>query len=295
MPDGTLLEIGLYEPTKATERAELRTFYCVLPGGPGGCPLFQRGGCLSDSSLLGGSNCLYGRSNCSRSATKRAKAYYQFVKDAKVRIAEEKAGGIPKTRYVRRQLTRIGDYVLFPDGQVTSCEAVPFRAHRAVFFGSGSPWLKVEDFTPENLLLLFRFRPRAYDGREITSYQKEEVPKLLLQLRFRFPELFAAVMEAAPELAERVPDHTGFVGKAIHVTKFPPGPVTLRFGSKGKERMLAAQWDGERLTADLDGAARTSLMSWGETVTVTFTPGDQAECVVTEEQAAELYESGAFD
>lgn len=232
MPDGTLLQMSLYEADKATEKAEVRTLRCCLDGGPEACPLGQKGQCLG-TNLFGGSRCMYGRSGSSFSASKRSKSYAGFVKDAKAKIAALKATGFRSPKEVRLQLLRIGEWVCLPNGQITSCETVPFRAHGGVF-RTGSPWLKTEDLTIENLLKLCNFRPHAMMGGEITSYQREEVPNLLLQLKFREPELFAALMAAAPELEAKVPDPSRFVGKELHVTKFPPGTVTLKFGRRAR-------------------------------------------------------------
>ena len=211
MPEGTLLQMSLYEASKATEKAEVRTLHCNLEGGPAACPLGQKGQCLG-TSLFGGSRCMYGRSNVTHSASKRSKSYAGFVREAKAKIAALKAEGFKSPKEVRLQLLRIGEWVCLPDGQITMCEAVPFRAHSGVF-RTGSPWLKPEDLNVENLLKLCNFRPYAMMGGEITSYQKEEVPTLLLQLKFRFPDLFAELMAAAPELEAIVPVSGKFVGK----------------------------------------------------------------------------------
>ena len=289
----TLLNIYLHEASKQNERAEVGTFSCCLPGGPEMCPLFQKGECLS-TSVIHGSNCLYGKEGYSESATKRAQSYYKFVTAARAQIAEEKAKGLPQPKYTSMQLVKIGEYVVFPNGQITMCEAVPFVAHGG-FFRTGRPWLKEEDFTVENLLRLVNFRPQALMGGEITTYQKEEVPRLLLQLKFRFPEMFAAVIEAAPELAERVPNPEKFVGATLNVTKFPSGLVTLKFGTREKPVTVEATWDGEKLTATLDGTARTWLMDYNEAVTVTFTPKENVKAVVTEEKAPDMYEAGLLE
>lgn len=53
--------------------------------------------------------------------------------------------------------------------------------------------IKKEDFTPEFIVELIKYRPYALMGGEISSYQKEYVPKFCDQLKRFMPDMYTRV------------------------------------------------------------------------------------------------------
>ena len=83
---------------------------------------------------------------------------------------------------------------------------------------------------------LIQYKPRALFGGEITSYQKEDVPKFCTQLKRYMPTLFEQVKEIYPEIEQRIED-IDYRGKYAKVKTLLPGIVGLS--------TKKLQWDGK--------------------------------------------------
>ena len=55
------------------------------------------------------------------------------------------------------------------------------------------------NFTSEFIVELINYRPRAMMGGEITSYQREEVPKFCSQLKRYMPDMSEKVKKYIPK------------------------------------------------------------------------------------------------
>ena len=275
---------------KGNDEGMFWSFHCELEGGPLCCPLGKKGKCLKDS-LFSGSYCPFGRTYLDRSRTKRAKSYSKFAEAAKAWIKENKASFYNLT-YVPRQLVRVGGLVLLPSPAFSKCESVPF-ARRASFLQDGDSFLPESDFTVENLQKLCSYIPHTYSGEEHVWYQRDEVPKLLIQLKFREPALYDALLAADPTVAAKTPQSEHFEKKTVHPDHLPPGPVTLVWGIEEGET-VEAEWDGEHLTAELGSLARMKLLPYGP-IKITWKPVDGTEAQVHPEDVETLYDAGAFN
>lgn len=109
--------------------------------------------------------------------------------------------------------------------------------------------IKKEDFTPEFIVELIKYRPEALMGGEITSYQKKEVPKFCNQLKRYMPDMFEKVKEIYPEVENRIED-INYRDKWAKVVTLLPGNVKL------STKIL--EWDGSVIKAE-----GNQLTFWG--------------------------------
>lgn len=98
--------------------------------------------------------------------------------------------------------------------------------------------IKKEDFTPEFIVELIKYRPYALMGGEISSYQKEYVPKFCDQLKRFMPDMYTRVCEIYPEIRSLV-ENIDYTGKRAKLMTLLPGEVKL------STKIL--EWDGELL------------------------------------------------
>lgn len=196
------------------------------------CDAFKRGKCVMLNGLIS-HFCPYGKTHTETGYTKAArkcgiliekrKAQYEDIKYSKDRLGF---------------LCNIGDYVYLPlphlRNYCNSIREVDF------FICYDNDIIRKEDFTPEFIVELIEYRPRALIGGEITSYQREEVPKFCAQLKRYMPELFEAVEKIYPEINDRI-QYIDYRGKKAKVKTLLPGKVRLS--------TEVVEWDGKTLRA----------------------------------------------
>lgn len=100
--------------------------------------------------------------------------------------------------------------------------------------------IKFEDFTPEFIVELIKFRPYAIFGGEIESYQKKYVPQFCYQLKRNIPDLYQQVVEIYPEIQNLI-ENINYVGKKAKVKTLLPGKVKLSSD--------ILDWNGDMLKA----------------------------------------------
>jgi hypothetical protein len=169
-----------------------------------------------------------------------------------VREKREQYKGVPFLQPASDQMAIIGDYVFLPYAHMTMCEAVPFRS-RSGFFSSGDAFLSREFWTIETVLALLEHRPQAMMGGEITTYQKEEIPKFLLHLREADPEMWKQLIAVCPQY-DVAANHVG--RKAILQTL--KHPIQWTQSSHRGEYPVRWQWDGETVTTNSKNAFNTT-------------------------------------
>ena len=119
-----------------------------------------------------------------------------------------------------RRMAVVGEYMFLPYPHMTMNEKIPFLAHNNLF-RNGNCFLRMEHFTIENIIKLVRFKPQAYLGGEITSYQKEVPPKFLKHLSEQLPELFDLVIATDEYAKQRYEEFSNIGRKAILETLTP--------------------------------------------------------------------------
>lgn len=100
--------------------------------------------------------------------------------------------------------------------------------------------IKIENFTPEFIVELIKFKPYAMFGGEIESYQKKAVPQFCNQLKRNIPDLYQQVVEIYPEIQNLI-ENINYVGLEAKVKTLLPGKVRLSSD--------ILEWNGDVLKA----------------------------------------------
>lgn len=98
--------------------------------------------------------------------------------------------------------------------------------------------IKKDEFTPEFVVELIKYKPYALMGGVISSYQKEYVPKFCDQLKRLMPDIYRKVCEIYPEI-EQIVENIDYIDKMEKLMTLLPGKVKLSTD--------ILEWDGELL------------------------------------------------
>jgi hypothetical protein len=285
----TVLSMDIYEGLGKRERSSMRELCCELED-PLHCDFYRENRCLEMGTVLG-RDCLWSRyRSCSSHVTKMARAYDGWLSRAKERVAEFRAQR-PAFRTAPKRIARIGEDFYLPFSHIMLCEKqIPFGHGTG---GIGCPmFLRVEDFTADNIMLLLRLKPMPIFGfSEIKAYQQQEVPKFLYQLKVFFPHLYAEVLSRDESLAARTPSPNSFAGRQVPVGRCAPNPklmVALR-----ADRQVEAAWDGQNLSAEIDLILSVHAAP-GTTPRVVWEPAEDEMAIASTEDLQRLYDTGAF-
>jgi len=161
------------------------------------CGLFKRKECCLVGGSLFRESCPYGKRSTHAGYSRRASKFYDWIKEQEAQYSNV----LNALSSVSKVMSLVGEYVYLPYSFITMNESVPFT-QRENFFSKGNRFLPVAHFTIENIEYICNFHPMAMMGGEITSYQKEEVPKFVKHLSEQFPELYAELCKKLPRVNE---------------------------------------------------------------------------------------------
>jgi len=235
-----LIGASLYKASKSNERAKIEKIWCKYTES---CPLLKENLCLLNC-IFG--KCQYGYITRNESgSTKRGRAYHNFVKEQEEKF---KTGELfrPPEGYYKKCIVLIGDYFYLPYAHMNHKDGknkIPFLSHSAVFV-SGSNFMKKDDLTPEVVCEIVKLKPQALMGGEITSYQKEELPRFLFHLKYLFPDLFNAAVKIMPGIKGRVlsiDEH-----KDLECT-LEDIPIGQKDGYVLSKNLKVEEWDGKKI------------------------------------------------
>lgn len=246
--------ISLFK-SKATDRAECKIVNC---SNSENCSLFKMGKCILADSMFG--RCVYGNRQSFQGPTKRAQACSDWVSDKKDQYKDV----LWKMSTAPSKLAVIGEYVYLPYAHMDMNESVPFMQHDK-FFQSGMPFVALNSFTTAVVGNIIKFRPRAMNYQEITSYRKEQLPKFALHLKEVMPELYSDAAKVIPELSEIVASST-MVGRKALVHSLKAGTVVTKYHDTDKLPTQHWTWDGEWLTST-DAGPSFGIVSFSKSVT----------------------------
>ncbi|NIV33129.1 MAG: hypothetical protein GWN58_27875 [Anaerolineae bacterium] len=322
----TKLAIGIAKGSNR-DRSHMTSYCCELEDPETNCPFYSNGHqCIEYGSFLS-YGCVYGRRSRTTGHTKRAyKSYGPQMKRWKELQAE-----CPGTRRVRHpHIAIVGDYIwLGAYPHIDMCEVMwspgssfydnpppktrypndytgrripmPFLAYGGAF-RLGKPWMKTQDFTPKVAVCLARFRPQAMMGGEITDYQKKHVPRFLFHLRTYMPEIWARILELAPELEERLPSVDDILLKTVSIKHIPANTVVgIPNDRQHIPGNIKSVWDGRYLEYDVtpkSALAPTNLWSLPEDIVITIKfappPDYQVRVVDDKDLLTKLWEEGVI-
>jgi hypothetical protein len=241
------------------------------------CQLLKQGQCAMTTFLS--KNCPYGTYRRAVGPTKRAKSFRDWQNEAR-----KKFEGVPYLKSPPAKLAIVGEYVYVPYAHANMNESLPFGNHGG-FMRSGSNFLKLSDFTEENIQKIIDFRPQALFGGTIWTYQTEEVPKFLTHLQEVMPNLYSRILELRPDYIERYKLNApkNYVGRKAFVRTLAPCTFLTK-GSREGNYKVKWTWDGQKLTTDTDHAYSST---WGdvkeyESVTTTIVPSEKSVIEITD-------------
>lgn len=172
---------------KGNDRERMEAFICEYPGE---CPMYAAGKCVCKNLFIGWIKCPHSRFVKDFGLTRRAKGFG---------AAAEKWRELYKTDITveSEQMCRCGDYIYLP------------YPHLDVFGTKfdeslvNDYFVPADSFTTQMISKIINYRPRAFMGGEITTFQEKEVPKFIKHLAQFSPELFEEYCNTNPEESER--------------------------------------------------------------------------------------------
>lgn len=195
------------------------------------CDAYKKKKCVMLNGLWR-HKCPYGVIEKKEGFTKAARKCGNLVREYK-----EKYGDVEYALKSLNFVCEIGDYVYLGLPHLNGYNN-PIR--NSNFFVDDDT-IKKADFTPEFVVELIKYRPYALMGGEISSYQKEYVPKFCDQIKRFMPDMYTRVCEIYPEI-EQVVENIDYTGKRAKVKTLLPGEVKLSTD--------ILEWDGELLHAE---------------------------------------------
>jgi hypothetical protein len=232
------------------------------------CDIFKKKQCIRLETFK--HFCPYGDYEVIEGFTPRAKNYVKFLNDAKEKYSE----------YVN-QLTciskvgfeNVGDYVYVPYSFVHLIPGMDkYFLSVGHMFMSEQPFVKKEDFTVEFVRMLIKGEPIAYLGDSITAYQKEEVPKIVYDLKLFSPDLYEQVKDKVQSNQMFNP-----IGKKALLKTLSPCTIVK---GEGKSFESTWKWDGEKMHYQ-SGFISLPTNAFPETVSCSYIPSDKEEEIVS--------------
>lgn len=238
----------------ANSRAECQTVQCC---GFNDCGLYARGECCW-LAIFDHTKCPYGEYHVEVGPTKRAGNFSTWILERQKKYENV----LNKLQLASNVLAIVGDFIYIPYAHMTANETVPSRL------------LPKEHFTLETIISICNFRPRAiWTGQEITSYQKEEIPKFVKHLSEMFPKLYNQLCEALPRIKELSLSN---VGRQAYLLTLSPN--VGKFIDCHKAEWV---WDGSYLTSK---NSRASFMLVNKFSELRIKPEGNPTVTITDEK-----------
>jgi hypothetical protein len=264
-----IINVHIYDPshsffkTSANEKAEVHIYSCDYKDE---CDMFKLGKCHHVAVFLG-SGCKYGHKNIEMGYTKRAQGYSGWIRQRKERYD----GLLDVVRVAPHRISKMHGGYFLPYAHMAMNTAIPFEKHDA-FFISGMPFLEEQHITAETLSSIYTFRPQAMMGGEIKIYQTEVIPKFLIDLKTRYPDILRMLISVHPEVSERLAN-INHVGRKALLN-------TIRSNVDVVYSKNVWHWDGIKLTTRkgyilFDPCGHVSCYH-------EYTPTTNAEVVITD-------------
>lgn len=197
------------------------------------CPMFGNDTC-AEATILHSMSCPYGKFETETGPSSRSKKLSGWIDDKK----EEHKDVLNKMRTPHAKMCIVGDYVYLPYAHLSKNQNLILDQYES-FFVTGSRFMHRKFFGVNSIMSIIEFKPFSMSGDEITSYQKDIVPKFLIHLNEEMPELFDEVMKRKPEVADII-QTVDVIGRVAYVK-------TLRPGCKIATVNGDWTWDGEHL------------------------------------------------
>ncbi|MGV3076399.1 hypothetical protein ACEE21_15070 [Clostridium baratii] len=178
------------------------------------CSLYKSGCCLNVGTA-GQRVCNKGDLNIITGYTSRSIKYSKFKSKY---TSDEKYGKLKSPSNCLIALIGNEIYLNLSYSQVDLDEDGEYFVNKTVL-SNGSCWVEKDRFTVDLLNSLCNYKPYAMMGGEITSYRKEIIPSMLLQLQRILPELYKKFISVYPEFYVA----PNYVGKYAYILTMKKG------------------------------------------------------------------------
>ncbi len=194
---------------KANERERFQATYCTYEGE---CKMYNQGKCVSIPNLFGNTHCPHAKTTRGFGLTKRARGFGKLTSQWREQYKTD-----IKTEY--EFIRECGDYIYLPMAHLTvlGTDKVFYELENDYF-------VPKELFTVDNIRRIITRKPRALMGGIIQSYQDNEVPKFIRQLKEFSPTLYQEYLEKYPVDKERFDSICGnYIGRKAYLKTLNDG------------------------------------------------------------------------
>lgn len=213
-----------------------------------GCEVYKKGMCLrSTLNLFSYMKCKYSTTSTFTGYTKKALKYDEFFREK-----EKKYGKVISPLAVTDGVYEIGEYIILTTIFLPKEDNLK-NTHWEITLSDDYAWIKKENFDISLIKKIILYKPRAFFGGEIKSYQEEFVPMFIKELRKKFKNLYDQLSIDEKELEKSL----NLIGKRVYIT-------TLSKGAIIKNSYGTFLWDGKYLTDKDYKPSMISLFSKGE-------------------------------
>jgi len=229
-----LINAHIFEPYYKNVKARCELLYC---DNHENCPVLKKGKCLHVLGIVGpGWSCPHGSYSIYHGYTKAARNFRNWLNDKKKQY-EAVLDKVDCQNFYKK-IASTGDYIYLPYPYLKNyVNPLPFMIN--------PHFCKVEDFTPENIMQIINFRPKAFFGGEIDSFQKQEVPRFIDHLMTEMPDIYKKLIEKYPEVLAKFPrNNMNYINRTAILK-------SCKIGSKFTD-VLGNEftWDGQYLICE---------------------------------------------
>ena len=232
MENYEIIDVRVFDPTKSlfkesrNDRASCTIRFCTSKDT---CSLYSVNKCVMNNMFS--CRCPYGKTSSESGPTKRARNFYSWISERKQKY-ENYLNKLYKTEDM---LAKVGKYFYLPYAHMSLNSSAPFLASSG-FMNSGSPFIHEDNFTLATIKTLIKQRPQALFGGEITTYQKEVVPKFIQHLKECLPNIYNELSKEIDLSSYNI----SYIGRKALLSSILPGTEI----KEGKNTWI---WDGTYL------------------------------------------------
>lgn len=219
------------------DRCGVRITYCQHRDT---CEAYKKGLCINAGNIIFATYCIFSKTYTLEGLTQRSQYYQAFV---------NAANDVLKIDYnkIYRRIDKLRETIRVGDGSMVFVAL----SHLDNYVNPCLEELngQKENFIPydvfakeETIKFLLDYKPLALSGGEITTYQTNDIPKFIRNLKTNFVDLYNQVIKGSDY--ERTIPKERFTGKRAVLSTLKPGKVKTGISTE------PWNWDGEVLTSD---------------------------------------------
>ena len=260
-----IISKSVYDPAHSifsTDRNKKSSVRVVFCNACDTCEAYKKGECLRATTIFTQNYCPFSRVYTMEGFTRRSKEYIRFIREAKSALGIDDKYFLTRLDPVR-QTVKIGDgskiHISLPhlDNYVNPC-------YKELKISTRANLIDTKNFTEEVVRFLLEFKPVALMGDVIESYQEQEIPRFIRNLKINFPELYKSVIKGT-DYEKRI-YQMKTIGKRAMLSTLQSGKVKYQ----GK----IWDWDGKTLTGESTPDMESITMTPKPNVVVTIVDED---------------------